>query len=467
MRTTRAERTAYAAIAALFIALFVADAAMTVPYVHDECFSYIPFYGTSGGGGIGRELTKVFDACRNEGCLPRPRPLNNLLELIDAKLLGPLNAWMPWGIRSITYPLLILSALAPFALALSSLLPGVGTAYRWMLAAFFGVTTQAMVLNGAYFRPAKALAAAATAAVLALWARNRNQPTSDLTERPMRYLALGVLLGLLTLSDEQVVVAQGLFLALTALHWKKSGKGLPFAASLLGALGFYALYSRVLHPWLITHLTTSVPAGFDSYFDPKPLWHLTLRAFWQALQLNLYQLRLILGNAVDGWLLGAVIGGAAIVVSFFRWRGRGAGPLRIFAALTFAALVASTYLQTHVFKQHMQYAAEGRRSGYYFLPSVLLLLAALYSLWRAGGLFGSARWRNGIAAILFFCGIANFLSVARTREIAWSGHLAETRRQNELLRAAWAGDAGAQKEVEKLPEAARNFHRYWMEITRN
>ncbi len=434
----RLERGIALGAALIFAALFCVDTNRTQPLIQGENFHQFPFYGTSRGAGLGGELTKVFDICAVDDCLYRSRPVNFLLELIDVKAMMALNAWFPWGFRSLVRIGLLLAACFFLARATRALAPRAPPEFAWAVGAFFAVSGQALASGVVDGRPSKLLAAVAAAAFFDAWLRLK-RVRSGLWFAYLAFACFAVL------GDEQVLLVLALLAGFTILRGKLR-EGRPFLALAVAAGAFYIVFRSTLGLWAVQAYSSGSPVL--SYADPRAFVSMDWPLVDRVLHVWLFQIGMLFGSVMD-WPEWGVPAFLALVVLLAVSRG----PARRarWSWVPAVGLIPMIYLLA---QRHPPILEHDLRRVSYFLASAVVLLASFLLLAEQRGLLARRGSRAALVAILLAMGLSSFRAQDITKSIAVSGNLALFQAENLKLWAALRDPNAA------IPDMVRDGHAF-------
>jgi hypothetical protein len=426
MNAARRENIASYLLAGFFAFLFLYDWITTQPLLHWENFYYMPYLGANDGKGCFHELLKVFNIPAIDAPIARFRPVGHLFELVDAKLVTTLNPAVPLGFRSIMHLILVLCCVPFLAAGLRKLFISWPVAFAWACASFFCAFPQVVVMNSVYFRPVKTLAAFMLAFLFWMWASYRTTTFRDLTTRRFGLLGwCGATLAtiLLCFGDELCSVVALLFLGLAFFEALASRKLSALFVTMLTAVVVAWAVTKYFAPWTYDHLIAS---PIDRHWSDlsKGFKYDKLLADESGVAV-LYQFSMIFGNSPQYVLRLPLLLALAVfaVLSLDSAAGATNSPLdkrtllllRVGLPISVIAVFGTTYLMASF--HHPTVTLGSQNTGYYNVPTSLLLYLVLSMTLGAMGVFNSSKNRKIWMVALLACSILGIVSLRPLRAL--------------------------------------------------
>ena len=403
------------------------------------------YYGNPTGG-FWSEVAKFFDPTPTDWDNYQAREFSYVFEYIDAQMVLLLNKipFFSYGFRSITQiSFAILTAIVLYFIV-RELLPTFRRSSCMVLAMFFLLSPQMLVMHGIYFRCGKTMAAFwAAIGILCLihWLKPPTKPHNVVV-----YILLGLGAFLSFVTDKQGVMIGlwfiGLSLLMTGIRHRRKQEFrhlLFFASSFTIAFGFYLFWDYLLCPYIINAVRGHPPDrswaslsffllhDFDGY----------LRGLWNGFKLTVLQLQLALGNIWDGYFLSWGLSLAAyilIALSAIKKTPptspngnsrRGLTDRVAVVLMLTTGFLFCVFMIMLLYMRHNPLAwADIWRGGYYYLSATLILIVALLTLFSLLSRRNSSkRFETCIVCAVFLIGMANHFSLNNTRKHGGDGHM--------------------------------------------
>ena len=420
----------------------------TRPVIHGETETFLAFYGYPTGG-FWSEVAKFFDPTPTDWDNYQARELGYVFEYMDAQLVILLNKipFFSYGFRSITQiTFTILTAIVLYFIA-RELLPTFRRTSCMVLAMHFPLSTQMLVMQGAYFRCGKTVTAF-WAALWILFLIHWLKPTTK-PRNVAGYMLLGLGGFLSFLTDKQGVmiglwlIGLSLLIAWIRNRLEQEFRHLVFFASSFAiAFGFYLYWDYLLCPYIINAVRGHPPdrswtsLGFFLLHDHASY----ARGIWNGIKLTVLQLQLAFGNIWDGnflsWGLALVAYTLVVICTIKKSPGppvdanentrRGLIDRVELAALCVTAILACVFMIMLLYMRHNPLAwPDIWRGGYYYQSAALFLIVALpivFSLLSRRN--SSQRFETYIVCAVFLMCMANILNLNKTMGGGWGyGHM--------------------------------------------
>ena len=407
------------------------------------------FYGNPTGG-FWSEVAKFFDPSPTDWDNYQARELGYVFEYIDAQTVILLNKipFLSYGFRSISQiSFAILTVVVLYFIA-RELLPTFRRTSCFVLAMFFLLSPQMLVMHGIYFRCGKTVTAFwAALGVLCLihWLKPATKP-----QNVVAYILLGLGAFLSFVTDKQGVmiglwlIGLSLIMAVIRRYQNQAYRHLLFfALSFTVAFCFYLYWDYQLCPYIINAVRGHPPdRGWTSLSFFLLHDHASyLRGFWNGFKLTVLQLQLAFGNIWDGYFLSWGLALAAyilIALSAIKkspstsTNANGNGNSRrgltdrvALVTMLVTAFVFCVFMIMLLYMRHNPLAwADIWRGGYYYQSAALILIVGLligFSLLSRRN--RSKRFETYIVCAVFLMGMANHFSLNNTRKHGGDGHM--------------------------------------------